>query len=264
MFCSDSTTFLVIILFKILVTITLAQQTPDYCVKGLCPKDTYHHVGCNTTRAFNSTCVKPKMVPMSTKRKNLLMMMHNRLRNHLASGKLDRYQKASNMSLMDWDDELAYLAELNVKQCVMEHDECRSTVKFFWAGQNLANRFQYPKLETYNLILKAFVKAWFKEHVDASMEYIRSYKEPPKEIMIGHFTALVRDVSTHMGCAIAVQTKTMYSKQHSRYLTGPQIFLACNYANTNLFGQAIYREGQPCSQCSGKCHKVYTALCDYR
>lgn len=55
------------------------------------------------------------------------MMMHNRLRNHLASGKLDRYQKASNMSLMDWDDELAYLAELNVKQCVMEHDECRST-----------------------------------------------------------------------------------------------------------------------------------------
>lgn len=53
--------------------------------------------------------------------------MHNRLRHHLASGKLDRYQKASNMSLMDWDDELAYLAELNVKQCVMEHDECRST-----------------------------------------------------------------------------------------------------------------------------------------
>lgn len=263
--CGNSRScFLVIFLFQLLVTLTSSQQTRDYCAKGLCPRDSSHHIGCDTTRAFSGTCNGPKMVPMSTKRKNLLMMMHNRLRNHLASGKLSKYKPASNMSLMVWDDELAYLAELNVKQCVMEHDECHSTVNFMYAGQNLANRFQYPKLETYNLVLKSFVKGWFNEHVDASMEYIRSYKKHKHGKMIGHFTALVRDASTHVGCAIAVHTKTMFSKEHNQHLTGKQMFLACNYANTNLLQKPIYSEGRPCSSCSGKCHPVYKALCDYR
>lgn len=39
---------------------------------------------------------------------------------------------------LEWDDELAYLAELNAKTCKIEHDLCRNTANFPYAGQNLA------------------------------------------------------------------------------------------------------------------------------
>lgn len=43
------------------------------------------------------------------------------LRNKIASGGIAGYCPASRMATMQWSDELAYLASLNVLQCVMKH-----------------------------------------------------------------------------------------------------------------------------------------------
>lgn len=42
-------------------------------------------------------------------------------RNKIASGGINGYCPASRMATMQWSDELAYLASLNVLQCVMKH-----------------------------------------------------------------------------------------------------------------------------------------------
>lgn len=42
-------------------------------------------------------------------------------RNKIAAGQIAGYCPASRMATMQWSDELAYLATLNVLQCVMKH-----------------------------------------------------------------------------------------------------------------------------------------------
>lgn len=114
---------------------------------------------------------------MSTKRKNLILRLHNRLRNKVALGKLPGYPKAVRMPILRWDNELAYLAELNVKQCEMKHDECRNTDKFKYAGQNLAyiGGGTQPNAER----IKTLVKAWFDEYKDANSSFIDVYRSHP-------------------------------------------------------------------------------------
>nr|AAV90676.1 putative salivary secreted antigen-5 protein AG5-2 [Aedes albopictus] len=233
---------------------TEAFGTSNYCAKGVCRDDAKKHIGCNSNRNFSPTCIKPALIPMSTKRKNLILMMHNRLRNFVASGSLSKFEPASNMSLMVWDDELAYLAELNVKQCKMKHDECRSTVKFKDAGQNLAYSWKSGSLNKHNQNIRQSILGWFMEHKDAKMDHIRKYGRATKTI--GHFTAMVRDVSSHIGCAISTYDQTR------KGFKGKSFLLACNYANTNFINKPIYTDGKPCSQCP-RCHNIYKALCDY-
>lgn len=48
------------------------------------------------------------------------------------------FGKASNMSYVTWNIELAKLAELNVKTCIFAHDKCRNTLDYPYAGQNIA------------------------------------------------------------------------------------------------------------------------------
>lgn len=71
------------------------------------------------------------------------------MRNKIALGNVSRYDSAAKMThmvsklsrksmqntfytnqfdfLKEWDDELAYLAELNVRSCKYGHDQCRAT-----------------------------------------------------------------------------------------------------------------------------------------
>lgn len=50
------------------------------------------------------------------------------------------------MTTMSWDNTLAYLAELNTRQCAMNHDSCRSTDKYIYSGQNLCTTVSEGRL----------------------------------------------------------------------------------------------------------------------
>lgn len=69
----------------------------------------------------------PRMIVMTTDLQKAIMDKHNELRNKIASGNEMRFPTATRMSAFSWDNMLAKLAELNCKQCIMQHDKCRNT-----------------------------------------------------------------------------------------------------------------------------------------
>lgn len=75
-----------------------------------------------------------------------------------------------------WDNELAYLAELNARTCVYDHDTCRATDKFPYAGQNLARRGNSQDYEVTASALKFMITDWFLEYKDANMSYIQRFR----------------------------------------------------------------------------------------
>jgi Cysteine-rich secretory protein family len=98
--------------------------------------------------------------------KKLFLDEINNRRSQVASGQLAGFQPAKGMPMLKWDAELAKLAELNVKQCEMKYDECRSTKEFPYAGQNLAVSSEYEDEET---TARQVVEAWFSQHENADM-----------------------------------------------------------------------------------------------
>lgn len=105
------------------------------------------------------------------------MHAHNKRRNLLAGGDVPNHDAACRMGTMQWDEQLAQLATLNVMQCKMQHDNCRNTFEYPTSGQNIAwfksnNRKLLPKN-----ILKIGIDGWFEEHRFSNMEYIMKYQQ---------------------------------------------------------------------------------------
>ncbi|XP_037932307.1 antigen 5 like allergen Cul n 1-like [Teleopsis dalmanni] len=234
--------------FALLIELTLST---NYCSSTLC-KSGATHIACNNNGAFASACSSDaKIVPMTAALKKALLNKHNTLRNTIASGKLNGYKAAKRMATIVWDAELAKLAELNVKQCVMNHDECRNTDKFKFAGQNLAYSGWSGTTKTVQSVAVSHVQLWYNEYKDCSMSYINSYKSPTNGKAIGHFTQVVQEKATHMGCAILRQTKSGTTYQ----------FIACDYAYTNVLGKPIYTSGTAASGCKTGRNPNFKSLC---
>lgn len=220
----------------------------DYC--GLCD----NHVACVMQNVFQSGCPSgAKMIDLN-KYQSTLLDAHNKKRNHVAGGGESKLKRACQMATMKWDPELAKLAEYNVKQCQMNHDKCRNTVKFKYAGQNLAElgRSGGPDPDYGQLIQKA-VDKWYEEVKDCNQGYIDAYPMNYRGPAIGHFTVLVAERNTHMGCAASEYTKS----------NGFKYFLmACNYATTNMMDFPIYKScGSSAQDCKSGKNSKYPNLC---
>lgn len=68
----------------------------------------------------------------------------------------------------------------------------------------------------------------------------------------GHFTAMVNEKQTSMGCGL-IQYKS------GRFYN---LFLVCNYAMTNVLGAPVYQSGTACSGCTTGCHPICKGLCN--
>lgn len=68
------------------------------------------------------------------------MDIHNYYRNLIASGNESNlgFPSAANMLTLEWDDELAYVAQKHANQCRFEHDcyDCRRTGMQFFSNHN--------------------------------------------------------------------------------------------------------------------------------
>ena len=82
------------------------------------------------------------------------------------------------------------LASLNVMQCKMSHDKCRSTGNFKFDGQNLAVKKKSsahgPIIET----VERFIDGWYGEKTHAKHSDI---EKPDKDKSYLHFLVLVAD-----------------------------------------------------------------------
>ncbi|CAG9802275.1 unnamed protein product [Chironomus riparius] len=238
--------FLNIIAF--MATVHIA-QSQDYCNVNLCKGR--RHVACNTSGLFSSYCPSDRhIVRITPDQKQTILNTHNYLRNKIASGGINGYCPASRMATMQWSDELAYLATLNVLQCTMKHDSCRNTWQFRFAGQNLAWRGQSWAFEDVTSVMVNSMLIWFNEYSLTDQRAIDNccgwnFHD------IGHFTQMVYDRATYVGCAFARYTDS--------YKTG---LFACNYASGNIQGYKIYKCGKAADGCLYGKNPSYPALCN--
>nr|XP_036231968.1 antigen 5 like allergen Cul n 1-like [Bactrocera oleae]XP_036231969.1 antigen 5 like allergen Cul n 1-like [Bactrocera oleae] len=157
------------------------------------------------------------------------------------------------MATMQWDEELATLAALNVKQCQMRHDACHNTDAFEYSGQNLAWITFYNTPNTTRLSLQS-VDMWYNEIKDTRMAYINRYPNNYQGPTIGHFTVMVADRNIRVGCAAS--TYNVSGQRYKSYL------FACNYATTNMINFPMYKScSVPASECTAGKNPKYSSLC---
>lgn len=143
-------------------------------------------------------------------------------------------------SAQKWDASLAYTAEMHARTCANDHDDCRNTHQWLITGQNL-HALSNPgkQFDDFVAFVCGGVCDWFKECTLTTMEKAIPNKKPEKKV--GHFTQLVRDKASRVGCAISVWHGPLGYYLH---------WLVCNYNEQPYPGARIYVTGtQPCSEC---------------
>lgn len=62
-----------------------------------------NHIACNNSGDFSHFCPKERsLVPMTQKRIELLLQLHNQYRSDIANGKVKGYKQADQMIEMVW------------------------------------------------------------------------------------------------------------------------------------------------------------------
>lgn len=133
----------------------------------------------------------------------------------------------------------------------MQHDACRSTQNYRYAGQNLAYQANGRAFEPIDTLVEKVVNDWYKEVSNAAQADIDKCCNSKSGKTIGHFTQLVTDRATQVGCAISRYTEKQWKTS----------LMACNYAFTNLVGEKVYISGKTASGCSSGINPIYPALC---
>lgn len=92
----------------------------DYCEPGLCASNK-RHVACGNRGNFGRSCTSDaRVIPFDDYHRRLILHLHNSYRNTIALGQTPGMYQAARMGVLQWDDELAYLAELNAMSCEIE------------------------------------------------------------------------------------------------------------------------------------------------
>ncbi|XP_017116314.1 antigen 5 like allergen Cul n 1 [Drosophila elegans] len=228
----------------------------DYCEKNLCFFGTTH-IACPLNESFGDACSKnASVVQINQDDINTVIKAHNLVRQKWASGKAKFPNKACRMASVEWDEDLAKLAVLNAKGCIMKHDECHNTAKFRLSGQNLFNAgFWQSNGKDMSMTTKDLfeiaVQMWAGEERDVTADNLKAYPENSPAV-VGHLTVLINEKSYAVGCAIV----NYEAEEYNRYN------MACNYAYTNVIGHSVY---SVCPEAGSECPKglssLYPPLC---
>ncbi|XP_037932230.1 antigen 5 like allergen Cul n 1-like [Teleopsis dalmanni] len=239
-----------------IIYITTAAQTEDYCSNTLCPSGK-KHIACGNNKLFSNTCPDNVHLINITTHMRTILRMHNDRRNMIAGGKLKGFSSAVQMATTQWGQELTELAELNVKQCKMEHDECRNTVNFNFSGQNLANvNYTGPQSTEFDeFIIKESITSWWNEYEDCNMTIINKYPKNYSGRTMGHFAQMIAERNTRIGCAA------------SRFTTDDGInhfIFACNYSYGLIGDRPVYVKGKSVSKCKYGRNSFFKNLCSVK
>lgn len=252
----------------------------DYCQSTLCESDV-KHTACGTDGQFVDDCASVAAVQVDLQAGGLqesLLRLHNEHRNTLAAGKLANFVSASRMrqivrntsgnillvsycefciihsTSQYWDADLAYVAGFVARKCRMQHDRCRSTVKYPQSGQNLGQTSASGAYTDDTAAINEMVSLWFDEYRNANMDVMRSFRPTSDaNAEYGHFTQLMQQRSGRIGCAMV-----RYPSTDGQWFNS---LLACNYSFENFIGEAVYEEGVAASNCSSSVSELYGALC---
>ncbi|XP_077516660.1 scoloptoxin SSD976-like [Amblyomma americanum] len=182
------------------------------------------------------------------------LQVHNDYRSQIAMGRLGRYPQAKDMYELEWDDELAEVAQAFADQCDDSgHDDRRAriTTQFKSVGQNLAYATDYTKQTVVEG--KTWVDDWFSEYRDFNPNAVSHFDIGGSRGVVTHFTQIAWANTRYIGCGF------------SNYVLGGRIkrLFVCNYAPAgNILRRPMYMPGPACTQCpQGSSCVSATGLC---
>lgn len=195
----------------------------------------WRHTQC--LRAPNSC--RPLQEGVSEADRQLILDQHNAFRNRLASGgeAARGLPAASNMMYLEWNEELAAVAQKLASMCAVQTDcaDCRR-VESFTVGQNLCN-YKIRSRTTPPVYWRSTIAYWY--------EGIKQF--PPSAISpyihnhyYGTFSQIIWAKTWSIGCGYSLFTRGRWFVQS----------YVCNYGPAgNYLNSRVYKPGQPCTQC---------------
>lgn len=93
------------------------------------------------------------------------------------------------------------------------------------------------KIESFNMTNECF---------KTNFDYLRT---------IGHFTSMITDRTTEVGCALSTFRTLSGTTRYNSYL------FACNLASTNIIGYPVYKSGNKAEACINGTDSQFTGLC---
>jgi len=222
-----------------------SQAQSSYC--SITPS----HTMCSPSGS-SSICGNVYYRGLTQAEKQEALEQHNRLRSRVAVGSTNQ-PSAADMMELQWDEELASVAQRHADHCEFRHDcsDCRRVPRFR-VGQNIyrAKDYKFEVPQWRNVI-----DSWFSEiEMFPGLGSIASYRYTPGT---GHYTQMTWASITSVGCGLIT---------HKNSDTNPFIarYYVCNYGpGGNFVGRKMYQPGRACSACprSTSCSSSYPGLC---
>lgn len=225
---------------------------------------------------YGAKCQHAQCMPMTKELKEEFLNGHNEKRSMYATGQgagIFYQRTASRMAtlvsdmalraafllqfdliycLQVWDDELEMIALQNSAKCKMEYDHCHRTKRFEFVGQNLYAIWGYPKFLSVEDAVRSSIEAWYDEHkLIAGVVCINEFGNAKcQSDKIRHFTQMIWDDASHIGCAVVKTASTYY--------------ITCNYSYGNMVNRPVYKVGRTGSKCISGLNLRYPGLCNER
>ncbi|XP_030388436.1 uncharacterized protein LOC115634698 [Scaptodrosophila lebanonensis] len=255
----------------------------DYCDPVLCPGPE-KHIACNNFGELAESCSPDAhIVRITPARRDMILNELNDYRDRIARGDLMGFSPATRMATLQWDQELASFAELNVKRCSLVNDHCRNSEQFRnvaqvvaeggWQGApNQQAGSQPVEYHSEDEVIKATLEQMFAEYKECSMRDIIAYSPPINRILhlriskcIAYFTQLVRDSTTHVGCGILRQTRntsTSAAGNAGQWVLSTHQYMTCNFVRGNDVNMPVYQSGdRPATECRTGRNPAFINLC---
>ncbi|XP_016974749.1 scoloptoxin SSD976-like [Drosophila rhopaloa] len=189
------------------------------------------------------------IVPSTRKFESIILEILNNLRNSLAGGELrtnanKTFAKAKRMRRLMWDRELAHMALSHASTLSFKHSDCRSTKRFPHVGECLAVVAPKDKLSITEICKRA-IHLMFDEYknVTAPRKLLKRF-DPVRDYYVGHFTTIISDRVSRVGCGIAVASNCR-QESFIKFCH----FVTCHFDFNNVESSYVYKAGDPCSSC---------------
>ncbi|XP_017838258.1 antigen 5 like allergen Cul n 1 isoform X2 [Drosophila busckii] len=256
---------LVYLLLLWLLHLPLVVRSYNYCnhKKKLCDLEHFDHFICKDKDLDTRLLA---VLPDTQILRDMIVRFHNVHRDRLASGSVmtsmnKSFPAAARMRELIWDNELGYMARLHASTVSFKHSECRATTRFPLAGECLGLVFPSSEPRSIEELINLTLQKMFDEFemVDEPEELAKSY-HADRDQDVGHFTVMINDRVSRVGCGIAVGNNCIGLNN----TMGHCHFLTCHYDFTNVHQSYVYQTGDIGSRCgdwNAKVSSRYTSLC---
>ncbi|XP_050553866.1 venom allergen 5 [Spodoptera frugiperda] len=250
-----------------------AQSQDTIYVSEYCPRQKYcrdgTHVMCmyyDHDHEFGPRCGNPVRAEVTPKMVEAILQNVNNIRGKLSSG-VERGKddvvlpRAYGMMKIEWDRELATLAQVLANQCLGgREDICRSTDKFPNPSQSIAIvHFKYPNWEY--IRLNNTEKGLNEEKLTFAMDrFLKSAhvlkRTVTKDIIMEcpafndlpdlnskYYLNLIRGGATHIGCGVSAYSKYKIDGQTESVQNSVQV--VCNISDGPQPGEPLYNTEPP-------------------